>query len=460
MNKFDKEIVSGSIVRSVWKLAWPLVLLNLVSGINGLVDQVLVGHFVYASNNAANAAIGISWQVFMVVVVFISSLFHGLNVMISRYAGMQDRRGMSNVFYQVFLCSVLVLVGVVAPVGYLIAPLMLNFVHAGDEVGRHALPYLRMLFVCGAPLFLMFLFTGAFQASGDPRTPLKLGVLTTLLKIAISLALIVGLKMGTMGAALGTAIAPLITVCVAISLILRGKMILHRPDRFGLLPKWSVIESVVRIGVPTGLQGVLLNVGGVLLLKYIGSLDQAPAALAAYTICYSQLFNLVTWTSFGLRAAAGTMMGQNIGAGNPARGKRGVAVAGCMGAGWAMVIGLVYWMIPVQLLALFNAVEEPVVSYGVSLLHILAVSGVLLATTMGLTGGIQGAGYTKAPMYIAFFTQIVILLGVCAIFQATSVLTPQRVWLAILISHGSRMILTYAVFRSGKWAHTKVDLAY
>jgi putative MATE family efflux protein len=462
MRTFDKELVSGSVFRSVWKQAWPLVLLNLVNGSHGFVSHILVGHFVVSNNNAANAAIGVSWQVFMVIVVFVASLFQGTNVLVARYAGKEDRANVGRVFYQTFLTSLMILVFVVGPVGYLVSPLLLSFVHAGAEVQGYALPYMRVLFLCGAPLFLMFMFTGAFQAAGDPKTPLKLGILTTILNILISSVLITGFgpfpALGTLGAAIGIVVAPLVSIGIAITLILRGKSILPRPERFTILPDFTVIKVVTKIGIPTGIQGVVLNIGGVFLLKYIGSLEHSAAAQAAYTICYTQLFSLVTWTAFGLRAAAGTVMGQNIGAGDPARGKRGVAVAAWLGAGWATLIGLVFWFFPDMLLNLFSAQHEPLLSYAHSLLHYLALSGVMLGSALALTGGIQGSGYTKIPMYIAFLTQIVVLLGVCAAFDVFDALTPDRVWLAILISHTSRLLLTLAVFRTEKWAHVRIEL--
>jgi Na+-driven multidrug efflux pump len=121
MKKFDDELVSGSIVRSVWKLAWPVTLLNLVNGLHGFVDHVLIGHYIESTTNAGNAAIGAAWQVFLVIVVFIASLFHGMNVLISRYAGKQDRDNMSRVAYESFLAAVYILVLIVGPIGYLLS---------------------------------------------------------------------------------------------------------------------------------------------------------------------------------------------------------------------------------------------------------------------------------------------------------------------------------------------------
>lgn len=465
MKKFDDELVSGSIVRSVWKLAWPVTLLNLVNGLHGFVDHVLVGHFVESQANAANAAIGVAWQVFLVIVVFIASLFHGMNVLISRYAGRQDRDNMSRVAYEAFLSCVFILVFIVAPCGYFLAPYLLDFVDAGAEVRSHALPYLRLLFTCGAPLFLSFMFTGAFQASGDAKTPLVLGIVATLLNIAISAVLITGAgpfpALGTIGAALGTVLAPLFTVVISISLVLRRKMILQPPSSFRLFPDLSVMKVVARIGIPTGIQGVLLNVGGVLVMVFLGRMDEglSAPAMAAYTICYAQLFSLITWTCFGLRSASATLMGQNIGAGVPQRGKRAVRTAASFGAVWAVAIGTSFWFYPVELLSLFDAVDATIVTVGSSLLRYLTFSGVVLAITLALTGGLQGAGETKLPMYIAFLTQIVVLLGICWWFDWHHTLTPERVWMAIFISHLSRLVLTWAVFRTEQWAHTEVELA-
>jgi putative MATE family efflux protein len=464
MRKFDDELVSGNIVWSVWKLAWPVTLLNLVNGLHGMVDHILVGHYIASESNAANAAIGVAWQVFLVIVVFIASLFHGMNVLISRYAGRQDRENMSRVAYEAFLASVYILVFIVAPAGYFLAPHLLDLVEAPPEVQVHALPYLRVLFVCGAPLFLSFMFTGAFQATGDAKTPLVLGVLATFLNVGISAVLITGAgpfpALGAVGAALGTVLAPLFTVSISIALVLRRKMLILPPEKYRLMPDFATMKVVARIGIPTGIQGVLLNIGGTLVMRFLGAMEPgiAAPALAAYTICYAQLFSLITWTSFGLRAAAGTLMGQNIGAGKHERGKSAVRVAATFGGAWAVLIGAIFWYFPAELLAIFGASQGPIVAIGVSLLQYLTFSGVVIAVALALTGGLQGAGETKLPMYIAFLTQIVVLLGICWWYQWHQALTPERVWMAILISHASRLILTWLVFRTEKWAHTVVEL--
>jgi len=85
-------------------------------------------------------------------------------------------------------------------------------------------------------------------------------------------------------------------------------------------------------------------------------------------------------------------------------------------------------------------------------------AGVFVVVMLAFTGGLQGAGDTRTPMYVAFITQIVILLGFCAAFQAADRLTSQVIWTAILIAHATRFVLTYLIFLRGSWRKIMVSL--
>ncbi|MCC6699684.1 MAG: MATE family efflux transporter [Candidatus Hydrogenedentes bacterium] len=460
MKPFDEELVSGSIVHSVWKLSWPIVLMNLINGIHGLVDQVLVGH--YVAHHEANAAIGVAWNLFLLVVVSLASLFHGMGVLIAQYAGRQDRESIEHVLYHTLLSTFYLVIFVMAPLGYLLSPSLLSLVRATPEVQEYALPYLRIMFLFGAPLSFNFLMGTAMQSSGDPKTPLKLAILSTILNVIISAILITGVgpfpAMGPSGAALGTCLAPIPGLMIAYILIRRGKLILQLPDKWPLIPDPAVIRSVTRIGIPTGINGVVLNIGGIWLYRFIGTLESGSAAMAAYTVCYAQLFSFVTWASLGLRGASATLMGQNIGAGKTERGKRGVHVAAAMGVSWACAWGLAAWSVPEVFLGIFNLDDPHVVTFGSALLRYLAFSGVFLSAALAFTGGLIGAGDTQKPMWIAIVTQIFVLLGVCQIYAWLGMLTASAIWQAILISHFSRYLLTHIVFRRAKWKPIVLDI--
>ena len=117
----------------------------MIGGLQGIVDHVMVGHFV---GFTGNAAIGVGWQIFLVVVVFISSLFTGMGVLVSRYAGANEPDKVNRVVYQAFLTAVILSLGVLAPLGYFASPWLLELVRASPEVRAEALPYLRTMFVC------------------------------------------------------------------------------------------------------------------------------------------------------------------------------------------------------------------------------------------------------------------------------------------------------------------------
>jgi putative MATE family efflux protein len=335
-------------------------------------------------------------------------------------------------------------------------------VNATQAVQYHAAPYLRILFAFGLPLSAVFLLNTAMQASGDAKTPLVLSVMTTVLNVLLSIVFITGMgpfePMGTAGAALGTCLAPVPGVIVSLVLILRRKLILHPPPKWTLVPDFSVLKVVASIGIPSGIHAVALNVGGILLYRYIGSLEHSSAAQAAYTICYAQLFSFLTWAALGLRGASSSLMGQNIGAGKASRGKRGVHLATAMGAGWALVWGAIVVAAPQTLLGIFNADDPHVVVYGATLLRYLAVSGIFLAMALAMTGGLIGAGETKKPMWIAIASQIVILLSICQVFEWTGLLSTNTIWFAILVSHVSRFAMTFYAFEHTKWRTTPFEI--
>src|ERR1700741_4034912 len=122
---FDRSIIEGPLRSAVWRLAWPTMLQNVIAGLQGIIDHAMVGHFV---GFTGNAAIGVSWQIFLIVVVFISSLYTGTAARVPRFAGAGEPDKVNRVVYQAFLTSVFMALGVLAPFGYVAAPWLLQLV--------------------------------------------------------------------------------------------------------------------------------------------------------------------------------------------------------------------------------------------------------------------------------------------------------------------------------------------
>ena len=428
------------------------MLQNAIAGLQGIIDHVMVGHYV---GYTANAAIGVSWQIIIVVIVFISSLFTGMVVLVSRFAGANEPEKVNRVVYQALLTAI-ALSAVMGAIGYFSAPALLDVVNAAPAVQAEALPFLRTMFVGIGGMMLFFMLGAAFRAAGDAKTPLRLGVALTALTILFNVLLIP--RLGTRGAALGTIASSVIVAAYGLrKFFVRGSVI-HFHKGMSLAPDAEIIRSLFRFGLPAGVQGIAMNVAGVLLVRFIGSLEQSAAAQAAYAVAYTELFSLITWTSFGLMGAASTIAGQNLGAGKPERAARGVALASRIGLVVAAVVGAAFLLIPEVLLGVFGMTEPLVTTIGTQLLRYLSVSGLLVTVALSYTGGLQGTGDTRSPLYISIISQIVIPIGICSVLQAMRGLQASDIWLAILLGHFTRAALSVLRFRQGRWRTITVDI--
>src|SRR5437868_3192820 len=457
--RYDRSIVEGPLQQAVWKIAWPTMLTNAIGGLQGIVDHVLVGNLV---GYKANAAIGVSWQIFLVVIVFISSLFTGMSVLVSRFAGAGDKVKVDRVVYQAFLTAIGLSLGIMAPIGYFASPWLLDLVNAAPAVKAEALPFLRIMFVFSSGMLVFFMLGGALRSAGDARTPMILGIGMTVLNVIFNVILIRGLgpipAFGTKGAAMGTSVASGLLAIYSLYKLWNGGWVVSFPRGKGWGPDWEIIRALFRFGLPTGFQGIAMNIGGVFMLSFIGSVAQGAAAQAAFAVCYSQLFSLVTWTSVGLMGAAAAIAGQNLGAGQPDRASDAVHVAARIGISSAAFVGILFMFLPHQLLAIFGMRDPVVVAIGVQLLRVLSVSGLLIAVALTYTGGLQGTGDTKSPLYISIVSQIIVPLGICFVVQRVSRLDPIDIWIAIFIGHATRCALSVLRFNQGKWRSIAVDI--
>ena len=450
--RYDRSIIEGPLRAAVWKIAWPTMLTNIVGGMQGIVDHVLVGHLV---GYKGNAAIGVAWQIFLIVIAFISSLFIGMGVLVARFAGAGEEDKVDRVVYQAFLTAVGISLFIMAPIGWFASPMLLDLVNAAPQVKAEALPFLRIMFLCSAGMMVFFMLSGALRAAGDARTPMILGIALTVLNLVLNIIFIRGFgpipALGTKGAAVGTCIASGILMVYALVKLARGTWVVKFPRGQGYGPDWAIIRSLFRFGLPSGIQGIAMNVGGTLMLAFIGSVAQGPAAQAAFAIGYSQLFSLITWTSVGLMGAAAAIAGQNLGAKQPERADEAVHVAARFGVAGAALIGVFFLFLPRQLLGVFGMNDPAVLAIGTQLLRVLSVSGLFITIALTYTGGLQGTGDTKSPLYISIVSQIVVPLGICFVVKQTSTLDPIDIWIAILVGHMTRCTLSVLRFNQGKW---------
>jgi Na+-driven multidrug efflux pump len=156
--------------------------------------------------------------------------------------------------------------------------------------------------------------------------------------------------------------------------------------------------------------------------------------------------------------AAAAVAGQSLGAGKPERADQAVHVAARIALAGAALIGVFFLFFPRQLLDAFGMNQPVVVEIGTQLLRVLSVSGLFIAVALTYTGGLQGTGDTKSPLYISIVSQVIVPLGICFVVQRVGTLDPIDVWLAILAGHATRCMLSVLRFNQGRWRHIAVDI--
>ena len=283
-----------------------------------------------------------------------------------------------------------------------------------------ALPYLRMMFAGSLGMLLFFMLGGALRAAGDSRTPLCLGVGLTLTHIVLNIdahhrrradSRVRRRRRGRRGRRSAASLRRHRRARAAVRQA-HADLVLARACRWR--PDWTIIRSLFRFGLPTGLQGVAMNVGGVLLLRFIGGLEHSAEAQAAYAVGYTQLFSLITWTSVGLMGAAATVAGQNLGAGQPDRAVEGVWAAARIGLLLAGVDRLVFLLDAAAAAgALRHERTASSSTWARSCCASSAVSGLFVTLALVHTGGLQGTGDTRSPLFISLVSQVAVPLGLC-----------------------------------------------
>jgi Na+-driven multidrug efflux pump len=283
-----------------------------------------------------------------------------------------------------------------------------------------------------------------------------MGVTMTILNVVFNIALIP--FFGVRGSAMGTCLAAGLVSAFALWRLWSDKWVVSIHTSLGYAPDLKVIKKLFQLGLPAGIQAIAMNIGGVLMLSFVGSLAASAAAQAAYAVGYTQLFSLVSFGSAGLMGAAAAIVGQNLGAKKPDRARAAVGLAARYAFIGSSLLGLLFFFFGRQLLSVFGMRDPEVIEIGVELLRYLSISGIFVSVALTYTGGLQGSGDTKSPLYISVISQVIVPLGICFVLKQTYGLEPWHIWLAIVCGHFTRCILSIFRFNQGKWRQIKVDL--
>jgi putative MATE family efflux protein len=441
---------SGELERTVWALAWP-VIVNLFSEATvGLVDTLMVGRL---GANAV-AAVGVGAQIFGSVSVVTMAIGTGTMALVARHVGAGEvalvRRVTGQSIVTAFVLACLAIVPVVvwtADVVRLfgIAPAVVEQGVAFTRVVMCSIPGSAVLFVVGA----------ALRASGDTRTPLAIGLVVNAVNIVLNYVLIFGAlgvpALGVRGSALASAAAFTLGAAIALVLLARGGLRV-RIARADLRPDRHTTGRILRIGAPTGVEQLAMQIGFLVYLVFASS--YGTAAVAAYFIGV-RILALSFLPGIGFATAAAALVGQSLGAGSPGRADAAGRVATRMAVRMMSGAGLLLLVFAGPIARLFVD-DAAVVEDTRWFIYMLGLCQPLMAVDYALGGALRGAGDTRFPLATLF----VGLYGFRLAFawMVTHVLHASTPWLwaALIGDYAARAALKAARYRGRAWQRVRV----
>lgn len=393
-----RNMTEGNIWMHLILFALPLLIGNLFQQLYNTVDSIVVGNFV---SKTALAAVGSTDNIINTIIGFFSGLATGAGVVISHSFGSGDKKALHRAVHTtITLTFVLSIFFTIA--GLLLAPLFLKLMATPEDVLPEASAYLRIYFAGVSGLMIYNMGSGILRAVGDSRRPLYILILCAVTNIVLDLAFVVYLGAGVEGVAYATIISQWISAILVLVILTKEQSDYRLVWKELRIDKRTTL-SILRIGLPAGLQMAITSFSNVFVQSYINQFGSS--CMAGWTT-YGKLdkFCLLPIQSLGLSIT--TFVGQNLGAKKMERARKGTAYAVILSIGAALVL-----MMPVMaaapMLAILFTKDPEVIAYGVRFIRLMMPFYVAISFNQILGNALRGAGNSVVPMILMMSSFIV-----------------------------------------------------
>ena len=453
--------LDAATLRRVWRLSLPVIFTNLLLTMPNIADVLMVGRL----GPIEIAAVGIGNSVRLLVLVVILSVATGAMSLTAQAKGARDPKRLSFVVRQTL--SLLTLGSLVMGVlGWLSSEPMLRFLNSGGDPQVVVLGsgYLRILFLGTVFLAGNFTVSNLMQGAGDTVTPLYISIVVNVLNVLFNALFIFGLgpmpELGVQGAAVGTLMARALGMAAGIALFYSGRNVIRLlPGSYR--PHLGMFRDILAIGIPSGLQGLVRNTSGLLVIRIVTSTSAGSLGAAALAIGL-QIESLAFMPGLAVNIAATSLVGRSLGAWQVADARRQGNSAIALGVAVMTVIGIPLIAFAPQLILLFDPSANPtVVSAGTSYLRIFSLSLPALAVAMVVNGALRGAADTLPGLFGNLLGRWITVLPLAWLLALVLDFGVEGVWWAIVA--GTVVTAGYVLWRwrSGRWlqvALTKTEL--
>ena len=391
MVKAVKPMTSGSIWKRMTFFALPLLLGNLFQQMYNTVDSLIVGNFLGSS---ALAAVSSSGSLIFMLIGFLSGISSGAGVIVARFFGAQDQENLHRTVHTTVAFGLVA--GVLMTVaGMIFSPQILIWMDTPESVMANSVSYLQVYF-SGSLGFVMYnIFVGILQAVGDSRHPLYYLIASSIINLVLDLVFIEVFHTGVWGAALATVISQVVSALLCLIQLMKTKEN-YRLQLKAIKFDKKILMEIIRIGLPSGVQNSIIAFANVIVQSYINAFgEMAMAGYGAYTKVEG--FGFLPINSFTM--AVTTFVGQNLGAKQFERTRKGARFGVLVTIILAELIGVLVFIFAPQLIAAFDSTLE-VIQFGIDKARTAALFYCLLAYSHSIAAVLRGAGKAMIPMII------------------------------------------------------------
>ncbi len=384
-------MTEGSIFKQILYFSIPLIIGNLFQQLYNTVDSIVVGNFI---GDNALAAVNSSGAIVQLLISFFMGLSMGGGVTISNYFGARNREGVHKAVHTTFALSVLS--GVLATIiGVVFTPAILKLVNVDPEVMADSVLYLRIYFMGILGLIVYNMCSGMLRAVGDSRHPLYFLIVSSVINVVLDILFVAVFNLGIAGVAYATLIAQLASAILSIRQLMRTDQ-MYKLELKKVRFHMDILKKIIKIGLPSALQNAIVSFSNVVVQANINSFGkEAMAGAGSYMKVDG--FALMPVMSFSM--ALTTFVGQNIGAKEFERVKKGTKIGVLMSCTTILIISMILLVFAPQVMSIFSS-NPNVIAVGKTMMYSVVPGYLFVAISHALAGVLRGAGLTKIPMYV------------------------------------------------------------
>ncbi len=440
----QQDYTMGSIRKAIFLLSIPMIFEMCMESIFAVVDIFFVGRV----GQEAVATVALTESVLTIVYSVAIGLSMAATAMVARRVGEKKPEEASRSAVQAIAISLAVTV-VVSITGFIFSADILRVMGASQQVVETGAPYTRIIFGGSIVIMLLYLINGIFRGAGNASIAMWTLCLANGLNIILCPILIH--YYGVRGAGMATTIGRGAGVCFQLYHLFKGSGTIHILKKY-FAPDWEIVRSILKIAWSGTAQFLIGSASWIIMLRIISLFGNATIAGYQVAIRILLFFLLPAW---GMSNATATLVGQNLGAKQPQRAEESVWKTAKYNAVFMAIITLLFLVASNPIVTFMNH-DEAVQKVAIQVLHIVTAGYIFYGVGMVLMNAFNGAGDTRTPTIISLFCFWAFQIPIAYFMAITLGFGPKGVFWAIIITETTVTIVSYIIFKKGRWKKTKV----